>query len=63
VETTALGAAQLAGLAVGALPDLAACRAMTAPAVRLLPRISPAERAAARERWQQRLEAARGGAG
>ena len=39
VETTALGAAQLAGLAVGALPDLAACRALAAPAARLLPRI------------------------
>jgi len=63
VETTALGAAQLAGLAVGALADLAACRAMTAPAVRLLPRTGPAERAAARERWQERLAAARGGGG
>jgi glycerol kinase len=59
VETSALGAAQLAGLAVGALPDLAACRAMVAPAVRLPPRIDAAARTAARERWQERLAAAR----
>ena len=56
VETTALGAAQLAGLAVGALPDLAACRALSAPAVRLLPKLGEAERGAERARWKERVE-------
>jgi glycerol kinase len=60
VETTAFGAAQLAGLAVGALPDLAACRALAAPAVRLLPRLDDAARAEERERWRERVTLAAG---
>lgn len=55
VETSALGAAQLAGLAVGALADLAACRALAAPAARLLPRLDDSARAEARARWRERL--------
>ena len=55
VETTAFGAAQLAGLAVGALRDLAACRALSAPAVRLLPKLAEAER----RRRARALEGAR----
>jgi hypothetical protein len=48
---------------VGALPDLAACRAMSAPAARLLPRMDDAERAAARERWLEHVAKARGEGG
>ena len=59
VETTALGAAQLAGLALGALPDLAACRALSAPSVRLLPKLSEPERNEARARWRERVAKAR----
>ena len=58
VETSALGAAQLAGLAVGALPDLAACRALAEPAVRLLPRLDDAARGEERGRWRERLATA-----
>jgi glycerol kinase len=59
VETTAFGAAQLAGLAVGALRDLAACRALSAPSVRLLPKLTEAERTEERARWQERLAKSR----
>lgn len=59
LETTALGAAQLAGFALGVLPDLAACRAMVAPAVRLPPRIGDAARSEARARWRERVAQAR----
>jgi glycerol kinase len=60
VETTAFGAAQLAGLAVGALRDLAACRALSAPSVRLLPKTSEGDRLAARGRWRELLAKTRG---
>jgi glycerol kinase len=63
VETTALGAAQLAGLAVGALADLAACRALAAPAARLLPRLDDAARTEERQRWRERLALATGRTG
>jgi glycerol kinase len=59
VETTAFGAAQLAGLAVGALGDLAACRALSAPSVRLLPKLTEPERTEARARWREHLAKSR----
>jgi glycerol kinase len=59
VETTALGAALLAGLGVGALPDLAACRALAPPAARIQPRTDAAARGRERAAWRARLAAAR----
>jgi glycerol kinase len=59
VETTALGAALLAGLGVGALPDLAACRALAPPAARIQPRTDAAARVRERAAWRARLAAAR----
>lgn len=55
VETTALGAAQLAGLAIGAFPDLTACRSQTAPSVRLLPKLDAPARRSERDRWRTHL--------
>jgi glycerol kinase len=58
-ETTALGAALLGGLAVGRLPDAAACRALAEPPRRFEPRLDAAGRAARRARFAQALERAR----
>jgi len=55
VETTALGAAFLAGLATGVFDSAASCReALPAPAT-FAPRIAAAEREAVRERWREAL--------
>lgn len=59
LETTGLGAAFLAGLAVGAIPDLAACRACIAAPVLLEPRLADAARRELRERWARVLAWAR----
>ncbi len=61
-ETTALGAARLAGLAVGLWPDAAA---MLSDAVsdadrRFEPRLSPAARAAKLARWREAVACSRG---
>jgi glycerol kinase len=58
-ETTALGAAQLAGLAAGVFADPAACRATLAPAARFEPRAGPGERAAARALHARAVERTR----
>lgn len=58
-EATAVGAAQLAGLAVGVFESPAACRATLAPPHTTRPALAPAPRDAARARWQRALEAAR----
>ncbi len=52
VETTALGAAFLAGLAAGVWRNTEECRAALAPARRFAPRLAEAERVRARERWR-----------
>ena len=59
-ETTALGAAYLAGLATGfwAVPE--ALRAGRAGDVRFEPKMDAAERAARRGRWQKAVERAKG---
>lgn len=51
-EATAKGAALLAGLGVGALPDLAACAAQASAAQRFECRSDPVRRGRARERWR-----------
>jgi glycerol kinase len=61
VETTALGAAFLAGLAVGRFESAAACRARIAPPLLREPRLPDPARRAARERWKELLERARRG--
>jgi glycerol kinase len=61
VETTALGAAFLAGLAVGRFESPAACRARIAPPLLREPRMAGPARRAARERWSEVLERARAG--
>lgn len=58
-ETTALGAAQLAGLATEILESPAACRATLAPPTSFLPAIDEAVRGGAREAWARALERAR----
>ena len=60
LETTAFGAALLAGLATGVLPDLAACRAARAPGQRFDPRLDEAARKPARAAWHRAIERARG---
>ncbi len=50
-ETTALGAAFLAGLATGVWHDTAACRAVLLPPRRFVPAMGNGERAQARARW------------
>jgi glycerol kinase len=60
-ETTAIGAALLAGLAVGVFANPAACRDLSPPAARFDPRGDPARRAEARARWRVVLERAREG--
>jgi glycerol kinase len=59
IETTALGAAALAGLAVGVLADLPACAALARAGARIAPRLGDAERRLERERWRERVAAAR----
>jgi len=51
VETTALGAAYLAGLAVGVWPDRPTLAAQWRAGARFEPRLSDTERAAVMERW------------
>jgi glycerol kinase len=58
-ETTALGAAFLAGLAVGVYPDPTACRA-AAPARSFEPLIDPGRRGEERAAWARAVERARG---
>jgi len=59
IETTALGAALLAGLATGVYPDLSACRATAEPTTTFEPRSEPAERAHRRQRWSALVSLAR----
>jgi glycerol kinase len=55
-ETTALGAAFLAGLAAGVWHDTAACRGVLAPPTRFAPRLGDVERERARARWRAAVE-------
>ncbi len=55
VETTALGAAFLAGLATGVFRDVSACAALVPPAAVFAPRLGDAERRASRDAWQTAL--------
>ena len=55
VETTALGAAFLAGLATGSFANLDACRRSIPAPTSFKPRIAPGEREAARARWLEAL--------
>jgi glycerol kinase len=59
LETTALGAALLAGLAVGVLPDLRACAATRRVGTRFTPRTTHAERTALRHHWRRTVARAR----
>jgi glycerol kinase len=59
-ETTALGAAHLAGLATGVFATPAACRELHGSPQRFEPTTDPGWRAAARSRWNGVLERARG---
>lgn len=59
-ETTALGAAFLAGLAVGFWESRAALAAAWRPARRYLPQMAPAERDRLRRCWARALERSRG---
>jgi glycerol kinase len=54
-ETTALGAASLAGLAIGAFADPSACARLAAPARIFAPRLAAAARDADREAWRAAL--------
>ena len=58
-ETTALGAAYLAGLAVGFWANPEALRAEREGDVRFEPRMSAADRAERRARWQKAVERAK----
>ncbi len=58
-ETTALGAAYLAGLAVGFWPSPDALRAERKGDVRFEPKMSAGERAERRARWQKAVERAK----
>jgi glycerol kinase len=58
-ETTALGAALLAGLAAGVFASPEACRSLLAPPERFEPVASDAARAAARASWRSALARAR----
>ncbi|MGD0346541.1 MAG: glycerol kinase GlpK [Terracidiphilus sp.] len=58
-ETTALGAAYLAGLAVGFWPNPDALRAERKGDVRFEPKMSAGERAERRGRWQKAVERAK----
>ena len=55
LDTTALGAAQLAGLAVGVFTSLADCRARLAPPLCFEPEVGEAVRALRRGRWEQAI--------
>jgi glycerol kinase len=55
VEATALGAAFLAGLALGTFASLRECLARTAVSARVGPSLSAGERAAARADWSETL--------
>jgi glycerol kinase len=55
-ETTALGAAYAAGLAVGFWQDLDELRSMSSPTQRWEPRMSEADRATAIARWHKGVE-------
>lgn len=59
-ETTALGAAYLAGLAVGVWPDRAAVAEQWREGARFRPRSTAAERRAMQERWAEAVERAEG---
>jgi glycerol kinase len=59
-ETTALGAAYLAGLAVGFWSNPEALRAERKGDVRFEPKMSAGERAERRGRWQKAVERAKG---
>jgi glycerol kinase len=56
VEATALGAAFLAGLALGVFASPRECLALAAPSARVMPRVGAAERTAARGGWRDLLE-------
>jgi glycerol kinase len=58
-ETTALGAAYLAGLAVGTFASPRACLERTPDPTRFEPRIDPPERLARRDRWRRALARSR----
>lgn len=55
VEATAVGAAFLAGLALGTWSSARECLALAAPAARVTPRLSASERAAERDAWRAAL--------
>ena len=61
IETTALGAAYLAGLAVGFWPDLASLRANAGGMSRFVPSIDGAAREAALAGWRQAVARVRSG--
>lgn len=56
LETTALGAGWLAGLASGVIGDPASCGARRGAARRVEPRLGDAERVARRAEWRRRVE-------
>ncbi len=58
-ETTALGAAYLAGLATGFWPDQAAIKKQWTAEREFVPQIDPGERGARLERWRKALERAK----
>lgn len=58
-ETTALGGAQLAGLATGVFATPAACQVGLAPPASFEPTVTAEQRAIARERWARALARAR----
>jgi glycerol kinase len=60
-ETTALGAAALAGLAVGTWPDAGAVGALVRRGARYEPAITAAERERRRGDWRRALQRAFGG--
>ncbi|HTX76113.1 MAG TPA: glycerol kinase GlpK [Terracidiphilus sp.] len=62
-ETTALGAAYLAGLAVGFWSNTEELRAGRAGDVRFEPKMDAAERAARRSKWKQAVERSKGWTG
>jgi glycerol kinase len=59
-ETTALGAAYLAGLATGFWANPEELRAKRQDDVRFEPKMDAAERAERRERWRRAVERAKG---
>lgn len=59
-ETTALGAAYLAGLAVGVWPDRASVAARWREGRRFSPRLGAEQRASLRARWAEAVERAKG---